>query len=78
MTADGGAIKVAWVPEAPHVLAVATTAGSVQLWDSRDGSVRQSLTGHTGMVLDVAFAPKGEVVTAGDDGTARVFALTLA
>ncbi len=78
MTADGGAIKVSWVPEAPNVLAVATSQGSVQLWDSRDGSVRQSLTGHAGMVLDIAFVPGGELVTAGDDGTAKIFALSLA
>jgi hypothetical protein len=69
----GGVIRVAWVPVAAPLLAVATAHGLVRVFDARDGTVRADLTGHEGMVLDMCVTAAG-VVTAGDDGVCRVYA----
>jgi WD40 repeat protein len=79
LAAEGGVIKVAWAPGHPSLLAASTAEGFVHLWDARDGSLVRSLTGHTGMILDLAFtleAGEGKgatVVTCGDDSVARVY-----
>ena len=69
--------KVVWLPAQPNL--VATTAdGCAHIWDARDGRSVAVLTGHTGIILDVAVAASVEssaplVVTAGDDHVCRVF-----
>jgi WD40 repeat protein len=75
LDADGGVIKVDWVAGMPHLLCASTINGAVHIWDSRNGALVQSLTGHTGMILDFAASTgrEGEIVTCGDDSTVRVY-----
>ncbi len=53
-------------------LASASWDGSVGIWDL-DGDAHLSLTGHGGVVNDVAFAPDGRLFSASADGTIRVW-----
>ncbi len=69
----GGVIKLVWLPGSP-LLAISTSHGLVRVVDARDGTVRASFTGHIGMVLDLWTNGK-EVVSAGDDGLVRVYAI---
>jgi WD40 repeat protein len=68
--------RLRWHPTAPIVF-TATNRGRVHLWDARNGTLVQTLTGHTEMIndLDVQFMDSGVAViaTAGDDKTVRVF-----
>lgn len=75
--------KLAFVPGSP-VLAAVTADGVLTWWDTRNGSRLGEGTGHAGLILDMAVVPPGSasaatplprVVTAGDDGTCRVYAL---
>jgi WD40 repeat protein len=51
---------------------------SMRLWDAESGRALGSLSGHQGGVSIAAFSPDGKrVVTAGDDGTARVYIVDL-
>lgn len=70
----GGIIKLRWLPGSALLLA-STTVGVVVLLDARDGTVKAELTGHAGMVYD-AWTDGLVAVTAGDDGSSRVFVLT--
>ena len=48
------------------------------MWDATTGQELYTLTGHTGPVYDLAFSPDGKnLVTAGRDGTVRVYILPL-
>jgi WD40 repeat protein len=71
-----GITRLRWHPTAPIVF-TATSRGRIHLWDARNGSLVQTLTGHTEMIndLDVQFLDSGVavIVTAGDDKTVRVF-----
>jgi len=53
-------------------LALATHDGVV-LVDPTPGGVQRSLRGHSGRIVDVAFGRGGELATASDDGTARLW-----
>jgi WD40 repeat protein len=75
--------KLAFVPGSP-ILASVTVDGVLTWWDTRNGSRLGEGTGHAGLILDMAVVPAGpsgsgatppRVVTAGDDGTCRVYAL---
>jgi len=58
-----------------RLLATASDDQTVRLWDVETGRPHGwSLTGHTGMVQDVAFSPDGRMLaTASTDGTARLW-----
>jgi len=44
----------------------------VRLWNTADGALRHELTGHTGAVSAVAYAPDGRTLAStGLDGTVR-------
>ncbi|MGW2371615.1 WD40 repeat domain-containing protein, partial [Kitasatospora sp. NPDC001683] len=55
-----------------HTLATASADNTARLWDAATGTVRATLTGHTGEVRSVAFSPDGHTLaTASADNTAR-------
>jgi WD40 repeat protein len=60
----------------PDGKTVATGAddGVVRTWDARSGAALRTMTGHTGIIADVAWDSAGaRIVSAGRDGTARVW-----
>lgn len=59
--------------------AILTTSGDgfAYVWDARTGERRATLRGHDGLVRSIAASRLGDrIVTAGDDGTARVWTRT--
>mmetsp|Transcript_5237 Transcript_5237/g.11456 ORF Transcript_5237/g.11456 Transcript_5237/m.11456 type:complete len:543 (+) Transcript_5237:67-1695(+) len=89
---DGGAVagvtRLSWHSTLPLILA-SYTDGAVRMWDARDGSLVTTVTGgHAGVMINGmsaefvgADAPDGGravVVTAVDDGAARVFEINVA
>ena len=64
---------VAFSPDG-KTLAVASFAGTVQLWDVATGELRESLKGHSSAVLAVAFSPDGRTLASGSvDQTVRLW-----
>ncbi len=51
----------------------ASRDGTVLAGDSRTGQLLADLRGHAGAVMDIVVTPDGAIVTASDDGTARVW-----
>ena len=62
------------VAAAGGIVAVADKGGDVHLFSADTGKLTAKLSGHVGAVRAVAFSPNGkQVVTGGDDKTARVW-----
>lgn len=56
------------------LLAAADRSGEVRLWETKVGSLAETLTGHRGAVHGLAFTHDGSrLLTAGADGTVRCF-----
>ncbi len=70
---EGAVVGAAFSPQHGGRIATCSRDGTARLW-TVDGEPITALTGHTGTVWQVAFAPDGRsVVTASGDGTARVW-----
>ncbi|MBL8724483.1 MAG: hypothetical protein JNK49_10580 [Planctomycetes bacterium] len=66
-------LAVAFAPDG-RWLAAGDRAGNVLVWETRGGSVFQTLAGHRGAVHAVAFDRRGKsLLTAGADGTVRLW-----
>jgi WD40 repeat protein len=57
--------------------ALGTAAGLVQVWDVATGAEVATFEGHAGYVSEIFNADATEILTAGDDGTARIFSCEL-
>jgi WD40 repeat protein len=69
---DPGVIDVAFSPDGRWL--ATTGISEARVWDSRSGSLRTTLVGHTGDVFTVAFSPDGKrIATGSSDATARVW-----
>ena len=65
--------SIAFSPDG-QVLASGSWDGTGRLWNAANGSMLDTLEGHTNYVLSVAFAPDGRVLASGsDDGTVRLW-----
>jgi WD40 repeat protein/serine/threonine protein kinase len=68
-----GQTVVAFSPDGRR-LASTGTDGAVWVWDPEGVREPLKLTGHTGLVWDLAYSPDGRsLATAGEDGTVRVW-----
>jgi WD40 repeat protein len=68
---DDYAIDLAWSPDG-SLLAVASAAGGVTLFDAATGSVKHALAGHANGANALAWAPAGSILaTGGQDGCVR-------
>ncbi len=56
-----------------NILASCAEDGKVSLWEMENGKLVKSWDAHGGGVLSVNFTPDGQVVTAGRDGTVKVW-----
>jgi WD40 repeat protein len=62
------------VPPNGSWLASAGHDGEVRIWDPATGTIRHTLTGHTGRVAALAVAPNGSwLASAGHDGEVRIW-----
>ena len=57
-------------PDAARI-ATGCRDGVVRLFDAADGALVTTYVGHLGRVWDVAFEPRGTILSAGNDGTLR-------
>ena len=57
--------------------AIGTTAGLVEVWDTRTGVEVATFAGHDGDVTQLFNSDGTEILTAGDDGTVRIFSCEL-
>jgi WD40 repeat protein len=67
---DDYAIDLAWSPDGT-VLAAASAAGSVTLYDAVTGAVKHLLPGHADGANCLAWSPSGLLATGGQDGCVR-------
>ena len=70
----GGISHIIWHETNPNILITASLDGVVRQWNTRNGEMIKELNGHTKDILDIVLSSDGKtILTAGDDGTARIF-----
>jgi angio-associated migratory cell protein len=77
--AGAGLTRLSWHGA---LVIVATTAGTVHVWDARAGTLLTTLTGHVDTINDLNVTAHGDenilITTASDDHTIRVFQVNVA
>ena len=68
--------NLAWSPDGAHLATVSDTEPVVRIWSTRSCQLESVLEGHKGGNWALAFDPKGNLFTAGDDRTVRVWDAT--
>jgi WD40 repeat protein len=71
-TLDDYAIDLAWSPDG-SILAAASAAGGIMLYDAATGAVKHPLPGHTDGVNALAWSTNGLLATGGQDGCVRLW-----
>ncbi|CAH1788775.1 unnamed protein product [Owenia fusiformis] len=72
---ENGIVRLRWDESTPFIY-TCTLDGIVHMWDGRNGQRMAQWYGHQGEILDFDITRDGNtLVTASDDGTARVFTL---
>jgi WD40 repeat protein len=72
-----GGVSWASLSDDGRLAAVGETTGVVRAWDARTGVELAEFTGHAGLVFPLFNADATEILTSGDDGTARIFSCEL-
>jgi WD40 repeat protein len=75
LAANDRVVDVAVSPDGASV-AAAVKDGSIRVWDTATGQLRQTLTGHVGSVNTLAFGPNDILVSGGDDKSVRLWSTT--
>merc|ERR1711962_1077263 len=70
---EAGLTKLIWSAVEPNIIS-ACLDGVVRLWDHRKGEIVREIMGNLSNILDISLTTDGQnILTAGDDCTARVF-----
>lgn len=68
---DGPVYSVAWSPDGNHI--AAGVANKVLIWDTASGARQQTLTGHAGDIVSIAYSPNSSrIMTVGGAITSAV------
>jgi WD40 repeat protein/serine/threonine protein kinase len=69
---DATIVALAFSPDGQHLLSASERIA--EIWDAASGEKTQSLRGHTGSIMRVAYGADGsQAMTASSDGTARIW-----
>jgi WD40 repeat protein/transcriptional regulator with XRE-family HTH domain len=75
LTDDGPVLFIDYNPDGTR-LASAGTDGTAKVWDVGTGEILLTLSGHSDVIIDVAFSPNGKyLATSSQDKTARLWDL---
>ncbi len=73
---DGYALSASFSPDG-KLLVCGNGRGTIQVWDTTNGNLVNTLVGHGDIVKSVAFSPDGKAIaSASSDGTVRIWGIT--